>query len=59
MGERYDAIGTANNPGSWTILVSEAGNPSPRMLGALAYAGFERTINPPIFWPSDLQSGKL
>ena len=59
MGERYDAIVTANNPGRWPILVSEVGNPSTRTLGTLAYAGSERAIPPPIVWPVDLQSGKL
>ena len=50
---------TADNSGSWPILVSEAGNLSPRVLATLAYSGFDRPAASPIVWPADLQSGKL
>lgn len=59
MGERYDVIVTANNPGSWPLLVSELGSPATRMLATFGYAGYERPATPPIVWPADLQWGKL
>ncbi len=58
MGERYDVIVSATNPGTWPLLVSPWGSPVPTTLATLVYAGYERNVAPPFVWPQELQAGR-
>jgi FtsP/CotA-like multicopper oxidase with cupredoxin domain len=58
MGERYDVVVSATNPGTWPLLVSPWGSPAPTSLGMLVYTGSERNVAPPFAWPEELQAGR-
>jgi FtsP/CotA-like multicopper oxidase with cupredoxin domain len=58
MGERYDVIVSATNPGTWPLLVSSSNSAVPTSLGVLVYTGYERNVAPPFVWPSELQAGR-
>jgi FtsP/CotA-like multicopper oxidase with cupredoxin domain len=58
MGERYDVIVSATNPGTWPLLGSPWGSTVPTTLGTLVYTGSERNVAPPFVWPPDLQAGR-
>lgn len=58
MGERYDVVVSATNPGTWPLLVSPSGSSVPTTLGMLVYTGFERNVQPPFVWPPELQAGR-
>lgn len=58
MGERYDVMVSATNPGTWPLLVSPSGSAATVSLGLLVYAGYERAASPPFVWPPELQTGR-
>jgi len=58
MGERYDVIVSATNPGTWPLLVSPWGSTVPTSLGTLVYTGSERNVALPFIWPPELQAGR-
>ena len=58
MGERYDVIVSATNPGTWPLLVSPWGSGVPVSLGMLVYTGYDRNVAPPFVWPPELQAGR-
>ena len=58
MGERYDVIVSATNPGTWPLLVSSWNSAVPVSLGVLVYTGYERNVAPPFVWPPELQAGR-
>ena len=58
MGERYDVVVSATNPGTWPLLVSPSGSSVPTTLGLLVYTGLERNVQPPFVWPPELQAGR-
>lgn len=58
MGERYDVVVSATNPGTWPLMVSSSGSSVPTTLGMLVYTGFERNVQPPFVWPPELQAGR-
>ena len=59
MGERYDVLVSATNPGTWPLLVSPWGSPVTVALGMLIYTGYERNVASPSVWPPDLRSGRV
>ena len=58
MGERYDVIVSASNPGTWPLLVSSSDSAVTVSLGMLVYTGYERNVAPPFVWPPELQVGR-
>ena len=57
MGERYDVVVSAMNPGTWPLLVGPGGSSTPTMPGMLVYSGSERNVEPPFVWPPELRAG--
>jgi FtsP/CotA-like multicopper oxidase with cupredoxin domain len=58
MGERYDVIVSATNPGTWPLLVSPSGSAATVSLGMFVYTGYDRSVAPPVVWPPELQAGR-
>lgn len=58
MGERYDVVVSASNPGTWPLLVSSWDSAVTVSLGMLVYTGYERNVAPPFVWPPELQVGR-
>jgi FtsP/CotA-like multicopper oxidase with cupredoxin domain len=58
MGERYDVIVSATNPGTWPLLVSPSGGAATVSVGMLVYTGYERNVAPTFVWPPELRAGR-
>lgn len=60
IGERYDAIVTCNNPGTWSLAVSSLlSRASTLVRGVVQYAGSTAAVPAPAFVPSNLSGGAM
>ena len=60
IGERYDAIVTCSNPGTWSLAVSSLQNRNSTLVrGVVQYAGSTAAVPAPTFVPANLSSGAL
>ena len=58
MGERYDVVVTADNPGVWPLLVGTVDSAVPGVVVPFAYAGSNDRVRPVSVWPPALLRGR-
>lgn len=58
MGERYDVVVQAMNPGVWPLLVGPVDSVVPGVVVPFAYAGSSARLEPVTVWPSGLVRGR-
>jgi FtsP/CotA-like multicopper oxidase with cupredoxin domain len=58
MGERYDVVVQAMNPGVWALLAGPVDSVVPGVVVPFAYAGSGERLRPVAVWPSGLVRGR-
>ena len=58
MGERYDVVVQAMNPGVWPLLAGPVDSVVPGVVVPFAYAGSVERLRPVTVWPSGLVRGR-
>jgi FtsP/CotA-like multicopper oxidase with cupredoxin domain len=58
VGERYDVIVTADNPGSWPLIAGPVDSVVPGVVAPVVYAGWPEVVTPPVIWPPRLLAGR-
>ncbi|MEK6630979.1 MAG: multicopper oxidase family protein [Acidobacteriota bacterium] len=59
VGERYDVIVTADNPGSWPLVAGPVDSVVPGVVAPFVYAGSQGVLTPPVVWPPRLRTGRV
>ena len=58
MGERYDVLVEANNPGAWPLLAGPVDSTVPGAIAPFVYEGTLHRLVPVTVWPSALVRGR-
>lgn len=59
MGERYDAIVTADNPGAWPLIAGPVDSVVPGVVARFVYEGTTGSTPPVTVWPNALVGGRV
>ena len=59
MGERYDVVVEARNPGVWPLLAGPVDSVVPGVVVPFAYSSSSSRLRPVTVWPSSLTRGRM